>query len=498
MAAISYYQVEKVYEEANYTNVNSLPSIAVLNDISLTFNTLRIWVSRHILHTDPVMKLETEADIERFRQQLEANYQRYEQLIADDTDRALLNNVKEKVGLYYPKMDAILAASRAGDVDLARDLYVDIANEAKDGNNAINEIVAYNSKLAQDMAAHAQFVADQANRTSLVLTVLLLLMMVVFGSLMVRRLRRQLGGEPALAADIASRIARGDVSTNIQLQSGDKTSLMAAMHNMQQVIKSVIAEQSHMASENKAGNVGVKMDANRFDGSFRVMAENVNNMADNQLEVMRKVTQCVGEFSKGNFDAPLEKFPGQRAFINEGVEGLRGNIKTLIEDMHHMSGEHDAGNEDVRLDESKFQGAYAEVVRGVNTMVGAHVHEKEEMIQVMRALGDGDFAVEIRQYPGKKEEINKNLDRLKGKMQGILDSVKWVTDEHVQGNIDMNLHAHMFKGGFGEIATAVNTIVAGQIELTEKALAVVKAFGEGDFDAPLEQFPGKKVFVNEA
>src|SRR5690606_26536393 len=108
LAAISYYQMGKVYEEANYSNVNSLPSVAVLNDISLTFNTLRIWVSRHILHTDPAKKAETEADIERFRQQLDANYQKYEQLIADDTDRALLSNVKEKVGLYYPKMDAIL------------------------------------------------------------------------------------------------------------------------------------------------------------------------------------------------------------------------------------------------------------------------------------------------------------------------------------------------------------------------------------------------------
>jgi len=131
-------------------------------------------------------------------------------------------------------------------------------------------------------------------------------------------------------------------------------------------------------------------------------------------------------------------------------------------------------------------------------MVGAHVREKEEVTQVMRALGDGDFEVQIQQYPGKKAEINKNLDRLKGKLKGAVESVKWVTNEHAQGNIDMSLHAHLFKGGFSELATAVNAIVAGQLELTEKALACVKAFGEGDFDAPLETFPGKKVFVNEA
>ena len=62
----------------------------------------------------------------------------------------------------------------------------------------------------------------------------------------------------------------------------------------------------------------------------------------------------------------------------------------------------------------------------------------------------------------------------------------------------MTLHAHMFKGGFSDIAASVNNIVAGQIELTEKAMACVKEFGEGNFDAPLEKFPGKKAFVNEA
>src|SRR5690606_27045125 len=122
----------------------------------------------------------------------------------------------------------------------------------------------------------------------------------------------------------------------------------------------------------------------------------------------------------------LERFPGQRAFINEGVELLRSNVKTFITDMQTMSEQHDLGEIDATINTSKFSGAYAEMAHGVNTMVGAHVQEKEEVTQLMRALGDGDFDVQIRQYPGKKAEINKNLDRLKGKLKGAVDSVKWV------------------------------------------------------------------------
>lgn len=41
-------------------------------------------------------------------------------------------------------------------------------------------------------------------------------------------------------------------------------------------------------------------------------------------------------------------------------------------------------------------------------------------------------------------------------------------------------------------------MVADHIEMNKKAIAVVKAFGEGDLTPQLEKFPGKKAFVNNA
>jgi len=313
-----------------------------------------------------------------------------------------------------------------------------------------------------------------------------------------RSLLAQLGGEPDDAVNVVKQIANGHLNSTIPLNRGDSTSLMAAMHTLQQNLRSVIEDLSNMTAQNKAGNLSANIDVDKFEGSYKTMAENMNAMTAHQAEVMRKTTQCIAAFAQGNFDAPLERFSGQRVFINDGIELLRSNIQTFIADMHHMAEQHDAGEIDVAMDEAKFAGAYAQMVHGVNAMVAAHVQEKEQIVILMHALGDGDFDAQIQQYPGKKAEINKKLDRLKTKLKGIVDSVKWVTNEHALGNIDMTLHAHMFKGGFSEIATAVNNIVGGQIELTEKALACVKEFGEGNFDAPLEKFPNKKAFVNEA
>src|SRR5450830_1786520 len=371
----------------------------------------------------------------------------------------------------------------------------------KIATDRINLIKEVEDNVAGNLLAETVQLKNAARNMMFVFIVLALLaslVAVMMASSITRKLLKQLGGELDAAAEAAKQIANGNLNATITLNRGDNTSLMASMHAMQQSLKSVIEEQANMSAQNKAGNINAAINADKFQGSYKTMADNMNVMAANQADVMRKTTQCIAEFANGNFDAPLERFAGQRVFINDGVELLRSNIKTFLADMQHMADEHDAGDVDVAINEAKFAGAYAQMVHGVNTMVAAHVHEKEQIVHLMRALGDGDFDAQIQQYPGKKAEINKNLDRLKSKLKGIVESVKWVTNEHAQGNIDMTLHAHLFKGGFSEIATAVNNIVGGQIELTEKALACVKEFGEGNFDAPLEKFPNKKAFVNEA
>ena len=149
------------------------------------------------------------------------------------------------------------------------------------------------------------------------------------------------------------------------------------------------------------------------------------------------------------------------------------------------------------LDVERFDGDFRTVANGVNAMVNAHVLEKDKLIHVMDSLGRGDLTVELEAMPGKKAVMNKSVERIRGNLKGVVDSVNWVNAEHEKGNIDMTLRADMFKGHFSVLADSVNKLVAGHIELNQKAMAVVKAFGEGDFNAPLEKFPGKKAFINE-
>ncbi|MEQ1603169.1 MAG: methyl-accepting chemotaxis protein, partial [Methylophilaceae bacterium] len=322
-----------------------------------------------------------------------------------------------------------------------------------------------------------------------------LLLLVLFG--LGRQLMKALGGEPAAAVEIANEIAEGNIQSPIKLKANDKRSLMFAMSVMQKELQTFMFEQNAMSAENRKGNIEAAIESGKFRGSYKAMADNVNEMASNQAEVMRKVTHCVTEFSKGNFDAPLERLPGKLAFINDGVEQLRGNLKSLIAELYKMSEEHQNGNISFMMKPESFAGNYRLVAEGVNAMVAEYIDENKTVMACVEQFGNGNFSAKIKEYPGEKAFINKAIKKIGGNLKGLIESVNWVSSEHDKGEIDMKLRDDMFNGDFSILAKDVNKMMTGLLEMNEKSMSVVKAFGEGDFNAPLEKFPGKKASINQ-
>ncbi len=63
----------------------------------------------------------------------------------------------------------------------------------------------------------------------------------LFGFVMVRSITRQLGAEPAQAANVARGVAEGDLSLGIAVRPGDTTSLMSQLKAMQESLSGVVS-----------------------------------------------------------------------------------------------------------------------------------------------------------------------------------------------------------------------------------------------------------------
>jgi methyl-accepting chemotaxis protein len=62
------------------------------------------------------------------------------------------------------------------------------------------------------------------------------------GLWLARSITRQIGAEPAAAARLAQRVAKGDLSTDVTLRSGDTSSIMAALKAMQVSLAAVVSK----------------------------------------------------------------------------------------------------------------------------------------------------------------------------------------------------------------------------------------------------------------
>ena len=362
---------------------------------------------------------------------------------------------------------------------------------------AVDELVSVNEQAFQTLEAQVPDMVSAAQRKTLILSLLALGITLAGLTAVVSRVIRQIGGEASEALVVAQHIAEGDfVFRGVNLQAQDK-SVIGALNLAVKTLKHIDAEMARMEEEHKLGNIDANIDVSQFKGAYRDMAIGINRMVANHINVMTKSTVCITALAHGNFDAELDQFPGKLALVNEGVEGLRHNVQTLISDIRFMAESHSAGNIGVFMDPDKFEGDYKLLATGVNTMVKEYIEENKTVTDCILQFGNGDFSATIKEFPGEKAFINKSVKKIGGNLKGLIDSVNWVSNAHEQGDIDMTLRDDMFKGDFSVLARSVNRMVAGLLEMNQKSMQVVKAFGEGDFDAPLQRFPGKKAFIND-
>ncbi len=162
-----------------------------------------------------------------------------------------------------------------------------LVNETAKVEAVVNKVVAQRGQSAQATMQSAGDIYARSLEWVLGITVLLTVLCLAIAELVTWRLTRQLGGEPAYAKSIASRIAHGDLTMQIKLAENDTESLLHSLHDMQTRLAQTMgeiadssAQVANASREISMGNLDLSNRTEQQASSLEKTTANVEQLAE--------------------------------------------------------------------------------------------------------------------------------------------------------------------------------------------------------------------------
>jgi len=278
-------------------------------------------------------------------------------------------------------------------------------------------------------------------------------------------------------------IAKGDLSRE-WTASDAQDEIAPALKLLRSNLMSLIDEMNFMSMQHDLGDIDVKINAAKFEGAYGQMANGVNDMVFGHIAVKKKAMACVSEFGKGNFEAPLEKFPGKKVFINDTIEEVRGHLKALIADATMLSGAAVQGKLATRADATKHQGDFRRIVQGVNDTLDAVIGPLNVAAGYVDRISKGDIPPRITDnYNGDFNTIKNNLNTCVDAVNALVADAVMLAAAAVEGKLATRADATKHQGDFRKIVQGVNDTLDGVIKPINEVQRVMGAMEQGDLTA---------------
>jgi len=475
------YKMDDVYTAASYGTENSVPSLKTLNTAGITFNRYRARLFKYILTSDPAKKIDIESSLIDQEKKIDQAFKDYEVLISDDKDKVFLTQEVDLWHQFEAEKEEVIRISKLNDVNagIAALLKAQAVSDAL--NKSFDQHFDHNKELADEGRVVAVEARQHATRVSILISILALSMLGLISFFITRNLLAQLGGEPDQAADIANKIAQGDLNSEITVKAGDKSSLIFAMNTMSETIKRLIKDIDHMAAQHDLGEIFDVIDINQFNGSFKTVSTGINSMVAGHIDTKKKAIAVFKQFGEGNFDAPMETLPGKKVFINETIEQVRKNLKNLIEDANLLSDAALAGKLSTRADANRHQGDFRKIIGGVNATLDAVVTPLNVAAGYVDSLAKGIVPPKITdQYQGDFNTIKLNLNACIDAINALLIDAAMLSNAAAEGQLSTRADASKHLGDYRKVVDGVNSTLDSVIGPLNVAAGYVDRISKGD------------------
>lgn len=304
------YEMEKVYTSANYSNANIVPSMLLIDDAVANFGRMRVDVYKLALNEDDSIDDVLRQSIINSKNALQKSLGGYEKLIATEQDRFMLINNQVAMNEYLHKIDNMLVVSRSEHHhEKLQALILEATPVAEKLNNALDKHMDYNQELGLKSAAEGSAIKQIALWTLWSIGGLIVTLVFMFMYYVSRQIIRGMNQ----TSNVMQKIANGDLSSEIVISGDDEMSgMLSGMNDMQHNISQVVLDFERVVqSASQRGDFSIKLDLDGKYGFIKSLSEQLNHLSNVSESGLKDVTRLARAISTGDLTQTISgNYPG--------------------------------------------------------------------------------------------------------------------------------------------------------------------------------------------
>ncbi|MBS0347881.1 MAG: HAMP domain-containing protein [Proteobacteria bacterium] len=488
ISAVSITRINELNDGIDDLAEGRLPKIVLADEMK--FNVLSIGrnVRTMILTTDKNLEKQTLETIAKLRSRNGEILQQMTPLVNTEKGKALISKVTDLRAKYNPVTDRLLvvadtSSSQYNQEKAIQILFGDYKEVADAYNQALADFEDFQVDAAKKGGQHAVALAQSSRSLVLTIAGIALVLAVLIALWLTRSITRPVNQ----VVEAAKKMAVGDFNFTLKSDAKDEVGqVVQAVEAVQHAVQAMAADAERLSKAAVEGRLATRADASKHQGDFRQIVEGVNNTLDAVIGPLNVAANYVDRISKGDIPAKIsDNYNGDFNTIKNNLNTCIDSLNGLIAQMNHMSSEHDAGDIDVRIDESKFQGAYSVMAKGVNDMVFGHIAVKKKAMACVKAFGEGDMDASLEQFPGKKKFINETIEQVRANIKALIADANVLSKAAVEGRLATRADATKHQGDFRKIVEGVNNTLDAVIGPLNVAANYVDRISKGDIPAKI-------------
>ncbi len=261
---------------------------------------------------------------------------------------------------------------------------------------------------------------------------------------------------------ILAQISAGKIDELIaQTYKGDHEKMKQAVNNVAVVLQVLQKELARLIDASKDGQLSERGKPENFQGAYGDIVRGVNAMLDAILLPIGEGNRILAQISGGKIDELIaQTYKGDHEKMKQSVNNVGVVLQVLQKEMVRLTEASKDGQLSERGKPENFQGAYSDIVRGVNAMLDAILLPIGEGNRILAQISNGKIDELITQtYKGDHEKMKQAVNNVGVVLQVLQKELARLIDASKEGQLSERGKAENFQGAYSDIVRGVNVML---------------------------------------